>query len=550
MSLLHRAKLAYGAGADAVLETDDYLPSSQDPTTSKEFHGAKTTRLPRTYERQPQRRKGQHAPHPSLSFFFLPQEEQQRPNRPQDVLEGGSADEKVPSDFDPKALHEGTMVELKHTHDANVARELAMDNLTEDPFYYTKLRQMQAAMADRTQKVAARGRRETKKQMRAALEEFGESHGLDPDKAVIGAGGAMYLHGLRDEINDIDFFHPDLNDWVKERIGGFDLDAGPRGSIPMVAFESERKNGLRVQTPEAMLAFYEFLDRPKDQATIKLLRERYAGELPKTAGFRDALGLAPDDEESLTKEAISPEMVERALIGVKGQIKRLGVPVVKGPGFMTGTKQVTRHRVEPLMVTSYSPAMRGERAMRRVRPMLPPAEQIQAKAQSLGLTTPGSKLREMAATEQARGAREGVRALIPRSETGKRKELLNRLMLAHEKFEVQALRRRGAKGFAVSHVDPSVIKREQRLVRKLQEKHPGLGQELTDLRAWERELLKNTREIHQAGTAAPLPGQPTAWMKSKRYRRELEVRPTEGAERHSQREYERAMQYIERMKKK
>ena len=31
--------------------------------------------------------------------------------------------------------------------------------------------------------------------------------------------------------------------------------------------------GLNMQTPEAMLAFYQFLNRPKDQAKIKMLSD-------------------------------------------------------------------------------------------------------------------------------------------------------------------------------------------------------------------------------------------------------------------------------------
>jgi hypothetical protein len=59
--------------------------------------------------------------------------------REEDELPGGLADKKTPSDFDPKALAKGTKVELEHTSDPKLAREIAMDHLTEDPMYYEKL---------------------------------------------------------------------------------------------------------------------------------------------------------------------------------------------------------------------------------------------------------------------------------------------------------------------------------------------------------------------------------------------------------------------------
>lgn len=56
-----------------------------------------------------------------------------------DILPGGLADEYAPEDFDPKALEKGIEVELEHTDDPKLAREIAMDHLTEDPLYYEKL---------------------------------------------------------------------------------------------------------------------------------------------------------------------------------------------------------------------------------------------------------------------------------------------------------------------------------------------------------------------------------------------------------------------------
>jgi len=56
-----------------------------------------------------------------------------------DLLPGGLADNKQPSDFESTQLAKGIKVELEHTDDLNIAEEIAMDHLTEDPKYYDKL---------------------------------------------------------------------------------------------------------------------------------------------------------------------------------------------------------------------------------------------------------------------------------------------------------------------------------------------------------------------------------------------------------------------------
>jgi hypothetical protein len=60
-----------------------------------------------------------------------------------DQLPGGLADEKKPSDFDKNALKLGIKFELEHTDDHALAKEIAMDHLTEDPRYYDKLAKME-----------------------------------------------------------------------------------------------------------------------------------------------------------------------------------------------------------------------------------------------------------------------------------------------------------------------------------------------------------------------------------------------------------------------
>jgi len=57
-----------------------------------------------------------------------------------DLIPGGLADNNKPSDFNQKQLKEGQKVELEHTKNPKIAREIAMDHLKEDSKYYKKLR--------------------------------------------------------------------------------------------------------------------------------------------------------------------------------------------------------------------------------------------------------------------------------------------------------------------------------------------------------------------------------------------------------------------------
>lgn len=63
-----------------------------------------------------------------------------------DRIPGGLADQKTPQDFDPLQIQEGIRVELEHTNDKSIAREIAMDHLSEDPDYYQKLKLIEGSM--------------------------------------------------------------------------------------------------------------------------------------------------------------------------------------------------------------------------------------------------------------------------------------------------------------------------------------------------------------------------------------------------------------------
>ena len=55
-----------------------------------------------------------------------------------DQLPGGMADKKKPEDFDAEQLGKGTRVEMEHTNDPEIAKEIAMDHLEESKDYKEK----------------------------------------------------------------------------------------------------------------------------------------------------------------------------------------------------------------------------------------------------------------------------------------------------------------------------------------------------------------------------------------------------------------------------
>lgn len=56
-----------------------------------------------------------------------------------EYLPGGKGSGRRPSDFDRTQLKVGTEIEMEHTGNRRIAREIAMDHLTENPRYYTML---------------------------------------------------------------------------------------------------------------------------------------------------------------------------------------------------------------------------------------------------------------------------------------------------------------------------------------------------------------------------------------------------------------------------
>ena len=110
--------------------------------------------------------------------------------------------------------------------------------------------------------------------LRDAVISFCVGEGIDPSEAIVGAGAAMHLHGLREEVNDIDLFHPALVGTPHRKVwcGGYEFDFGGFALPPKMLGYVEI-GGLRVSSLSSLLAFYRYLNREKDQASIALLEQ-------------------------------------------------------------------------------------------------------------------------------------------------------------------------------------------------------------------------------------------------------------------------------------
>ena len=96
-------------------------------------------------------------------------------------LPGGVGDQTPTNQIDPIQLSTGIQIEMEHTNDLDIAKEIAMDHLTEDPKYYSKL--VDAGLASEFKPGNGTG--------------FGDSSTGFNDSARIGAGGLKKgnMHG-------------------------------------------------------------------------------------------------------------------------------------------------------------------------------------------------------------------------------------------------------------------------------------------------------------------------------------------------------------------
>jgi Protein of unknown function (DUF5661) len=68
------------------------------------------------------------------------------------LLPGGKGDDLDEEDVDPKEYEMGLQVEMEHTTNKKIAREITLDHLAEDPQYYTKLKTIHKENPKRTKR--------------------------------------------------------------------------------------------------------------------------------------------------------------------------------------------------------------------------------------------------------------------------------------------------------------------------------------------------------------------------------------------------------------
>lgn len=120
------------------------------------------------------------------------QEEMQESVGKAEVIPGGLSSGKPDSDFDESSIAEGAKVELEHTSNLMMAREIAKDHLSEDPDYYKKLKKMEKAQAGEEggefrggDPEELQAKREEKREEQAEageLEDQEDEEEIDPDE--------------------------------------------------------------------------------------------------------------------------------------------------------------------------------------------------------------------------------------------------------------------------------------------------------------------------------------------------------------------------------
>ena len=70
----------------------------------------------------------------------------------EDLVPGGKGDNTSENEVCPKQLKVGIAVEREHTSDSKAAKEIALDHLTEDPEYYSKL--IKSGLVDEPEAIA------------------------------------------------------------------------------------------------------------------------------------------------------------------------------------------------------------------------------------------------------------------------------------------------------------------------------------------------------------------------------------------------------------
>lgn len=185
-----------------------------------------------------------------------------------DVIPGGLADKKQPEDFDQEALKKGLKVELEHTTDSDIALEIAMDHLTEDPLYYDKLAKMEKG-AVKEMKIKIK-----KKLLKEKLEEGAWA------RAAARARHHTYGYGTKPTTPTRGTTDPDAEERRREREMKADLNEPNDPNTSNVKKEANMAVGDVETAPTAPADFSGTPDFEGDMARSQMLKvNEYSAEL-------------------------------------------------------------------------------------------------------------------------------------------------------------------------------------------------------------------------------------------------------------------------------
>ena len=146
-----------------------------------------------------------------------------------DRIKGGVGDEKTPSDFPKKYIEQGMKVEMEHTNDPILAKEIAIDHLTEFPKYYTELAKMEEKLKkDMKKKHGKKNNPFLKDQLLDDLKNIGKdiiesseySNTVKKNARWILKNDKDLILDLISDIEDIKNEYPDVNEVIDRLLEG------------------------------------------------------------------------------------------------------------------------------------------------------------------------------------------------------------------------------------------------------------------------------------------------------------------------------------------
>jgi 8-oxo-dGTP pyrophosphatase MutT (NUDIX family)/GNAT superfamily N-acetyltransferase len=158
-----------------------------------------------------------------------------------DRISGGLADRKKPKDFDKKALKRGVKVEMEHTDDSDIALEIAMDHLVEDPEYYEKL-----STIKEPQRGLSKARDDWKKEgysLRHKKDKHGFHNVYAYDKNGKQVGIAKFSYYLEPDQNNTSLEIKGLKGWELQ----VDPEHRRKGLATAMYKLAEEKSGLKIK---------------------------------------------------------------------------------------------------------------------------------------------------------------------------------------------------------------------------------------------------------------------------------------------------------------